>query len=74
MKNESLQFDISLSLTNGEESGFTLSRFAIGIGQPWAFKCQLCPIAKGVNSSKMELVDAVAHLELGLTEFSHTLD
>jgi hypothetical protein len=61
-------------LTNGEESGFTLSRFVTRIGQPWAFKCQLLSMAKGANSLKMELFNAVAHLELGLTEFGHTLD
>jgi hypothetical protein len=74
MKKESQQSDISLSLTNGEESGFTLSRFATGIGQPRAFECQLLPMAKGVNSSKMELIDAVASLEPGLTEFGHAHD
>jgi hypothetical protein len=59
---------------NGEESGFTLSRFVTGIGQPWAFECQLLPMAKGANSSKIELFDAVARLEPGLMEFGHTLD
>jgi hypothetical protein len=29
---------------------------------------------KGANSPKMEPFDAVAHLELGLAEFSHALD
>jgi hypothetical protein len=68
MKQESHQFDISLSLTNEEESGFTLSRFTTGIGQPRTFECQLLPIAKGANSLKMELFHAVAHLEPGLAE------
>jgi hypothetical protein len=31
-------------------------------------------MAKGVNSSKMELFDPVARLEAGLTEFGHALD
>jgi hypothetical protein len=61
-------------LTNGEESRFTLSRFATGIGQPWAFECQLLPTAKRVNSLKIEFFDAVARLEPGLTEFGHALD
>jgi hypothetical protein len=74
MKNESYQLNISLSLTNGEESGFTLSMFTTGIGQPRAFECQLLPTAKGANSPKMELFDAVACLDPSLTEFSHTLD
>jgi hypothetical protein len=59
---------------NGEEGGFTLSRFATGIEQPRAFKCQLLPTAKGANSPKMELFDAVARLEPGLAEFGHALD
>jgi hypothetical protein len=45
-----------------------------GIGQPRAFECQLLPMAKGVNSPKMELFDAVACLEPGLMEFGHALD
>jgi hypothetical protein len=59
---------------NGEESGFTLSRFTTGIGQPRAFECQLLPTAKGVNSPKMELFNVVACHELGLVEFGHALD
>jgi hypothetical protein len=59
---------------NGEESGFTLSRFTTGIEQPRAFECQLLPTAKGVNSPKMELFNAVACHELGLVEFGHALD
>jgi hypothetical protein len=59
---------------NGEESGFTLSRFTTGIGQPRAFECQLLPTAKGANSPKMQLFNAVARLEPGLVEFSHALD
>jgi hypothetical protein len=47
MKKESYQLNISLSLTNGEESGFTLNRFMTGIGQPRAFECQLLPTAMG---------------------------
>jgi hypothetical protein len=74
MKKECYQLSIILSLTNGEESRFTVSRFATGIGQPWAFECQLLPMAKGPNSPKVELFDAVAHLEPGLTEFGHVLD
>jgi hypothetical protein len=74
VKKESYQLNISLSLTNGEESGFTLSRFTTGIGQPQAFECQLLPTAKRVNSLKMELFDALARLEPGLTEFGHVLD
>jgi hypothetical protein len=74
MKKESYQLNISLWLTNGEERGFTISRFVTGIGQPRAFECQLLPIAKGVNSPKMKLFDVVAHLEPGLVEFSHALD
>jgi hypothetical protein len=58
----------------GEESGFTLSRFGTGIRQPRTFECQLLPMAKGVNSPKMELFDTVARLEPGLTEFAHALD
>jgi hypothetical protein len=46
----------------------------MGNGQPQAFECQLLPTAKGVNSPKMELFDAVARLEPGLVEFSHALD
>jgi hypothetical protein len=74
MKKESYQLKISLSLTNGEESSFTLSRFTAGIGQPWAFECQLLLTAKGVNSLKMKLFNAVAHPESGLVEFSRMLD
>jgi hypothetical protein len=74
MKKESYQLNISLSLTNGEESGFTLSKFTTGIGLPRVFECQLLPTAKGTNSPKMELFDAVARLEPGLVEFSHALD
>jgi hypothetical protein len=74
VKKESYQLNISLSLTNGEESGFTLSRFTTGIGQPQALECQLLPTAKRVNSLKMELFDALARLEPGLTEFGHVLD
>jgi hypothetical protein len=47
MKKKSYQLKIRLSLTNEEESGFTLSRFVAGIEQPWAFKCQLLLTAKG---------------------------
>jgi hypothetical protein len=74
MKKESYELNISLSLTNGEESGFTLSRFTTGIRQPRAFECQLLLTAKEVNSPKMELFDAVACLEPGLVEFGHALD
>jgi hypothetical protein len=74
MKKESYQLNIRLSLMNGEESGFTRSRFATGIRQPWAFECHLLPMAKGVNSSKMDLFDVVARLEPGLMEFGHMLD
>jgi hypothetical protein len=59
---------------NGEETRFTLSRIVTGIGQQWTFKCQLLPMAKGVNSPKMELFDVVACLEPGLMEFGHMLD
>jgi hypothetical protein len=31
-------------------------------------------MTKGANSLKMKFFDAVASLETGLTEFSHTLD
>jgi hypothetical protein len=61
-------------LTNGEESGFTLSRFTVEIGQPRAFECQLLPMAKGANSLKMKLFDAVTCPEFDLTEFGHALD
>jgi hypothetical protein len=74
MKKQSYQLSISLSLINGEESRFTLSRFVTGIGQPQAFECQLLPTAKGANSSKMELFNAVARLEPGLVEFDHAVD
>jgi hypothetical protein len=74
MKKESYELNISLSLTNEEESGFTLSRSTTGIRQPRAFECQLLLTAKEVNSPKMELFDAVACLEPGLVEFGHVLD
>jgi hypothetical protein len=74
MKKESYQLNISLSLTNGEESGSTLSRFTTRIEHPRAFKYQLLSMAKGTNSLKMELFDAVAHPEPGLTEFGNALD
>jgi hypothetical protein len=74
MKKKSYQLKIRLSLTNEEESGFTLSRFAAGIEQPWAFKCQLLLTVKGVNSPKMKLFDAVACPKSSLTEFGHALD
>jgi hypothetical protein len=74
MKKGSYQLKISLSLTSEEESGFTLSRFVAGIGQSWAFECQLLLVAKGANSPKMKLFDAVAHPESSLAEFGNTLD
>jgi hypothetical protein len=74
MQKESYQFKISLLMTNGEDSGFTLSRIAAGIGQSWVFECQLLPTAKGVNSLNMKLFDAVACPESVLTEFDHALD
>jgi hypothetical protein len=74
MKKESNQLKINLSKISEEGSRFTLSRFAVGIGQPRAFECQLHPMAKGVNSSKMKLFETVAHPESGLTEFGHMLD
>jgi hypothetical protein len=74
MKKESYQLNISLSLTNGEENRFTLSRFVTGIEQPQAFECQFLPTVKGVNSPKMELFDVVVRLEPDLTEFGHVLD
>jgi hypothetical protein len=74
MEKGSYQLKISLSLTSEEEGGFTLSRFAAGIRQPRAFKCQLLPVAKWVNSPKMKLFDVVARPESGLAEFSHMLD
>jgi hypothetical protein len=61
-------------LTNGEESGFTFSGFVTRIGQPRAFECQLLPTAKGVNSPKMELFDAMARIQPSLAEFGHALD
>jgi hypothetical protein len=61
-------------LTNGEESGFTLSRYTAGVEQSRAFKYQLLPTAKGANLPKMELFDVVACLEPGLAEFGHALD
>jgi hypothetical protein len=63
-----------LSLTNGEESGFTLNRLTTGIRQPRAFECQLLSTVKGANSPKMDLFDAVACLEPGRAEFGHVLD
>jgi hypothetical protein len=74
MKKESQQLDISLSLTNGEEHRFILSRFATGIGQPRPFECQFLPTVKGANSPKMKLFDAMACLEPNLVEFGHAID
>jgi hypothetical protein len=74
MKKGRCQFKMSLLLTSEEESGFTLSRFAAGIGQSWAFKCQLLPMTKGVNSSKIKLFNTVARLKSDLLKFSHALD
>jgi hypothetical protein len=39
-----------------------------------AFEGQLLSTAKGANSLKMKLFDAVACLEPGLMEFGHTLE
>jgi hypothetical protein len=73
MKKGRCQFRMSLSLTSEEKVGFTVSRFTAGIGQPQAFKCQLLPTAKVVNSLKMKPFDVVAHLESGLMKFGHAL-
>jgi hypothetical protein len=68
------QFKVSLSLTIEKKMGPTLNRFTAGIGQLWAFECQLLPTAMGAESPKMKLFDAVTCLESGLAEFDHVLD
>jgi hypothetical protein len=47
---------------------------AAGIGHLRAFERQGLLATKGANQLKMELFDAVAHLESGLTQLSNALN
>jgi hypothetical protein len=71
---EICQFKASKSLITKKKVNPTISRFAAGIGHPRTFEGQPLPMTKGANSPKMKFFDAMASLETGLTEFSHTLD
>jgi hypothetical protein len=68
------QLKASLSLTIEKKTDLTISGFTAGFGQERAFKGQLLPMAKGANSLKMKLFNAVACLESGLVGFSHAPD
>jgi hypothetical protein len=46
--------------------GITFRRFVMGIGQSQTFECQFLSVTEGVNPSKIEHFNAVAHLEVVL--------
>jgi hypothetical protein len=56
-----------------KDKGATFRRFVVGIDHSQTFECQLLPVIEGVNSSKIEFFDAVAHLMAGLEQFGNTL-
>jgi hypothetical protein len=47
--------------------GITFRRFAVGISQSRTFECQFLPVTERAKPPKIELFDAVARLEAGLT-------
>jgi hypothetical protein len=69
------QIRVIISLAFKRQAGkLTISRITVGIGHLRALEGAFVLVAEGVNSSKMEFFNTVAHLKPSPTELSYALD